>query len=210
MRLIIPAREGSKGLPGKNRLLFSHTAKIIPSSLRDSTFVTTDDTVIKSLAQEQGFKVHNRPKKLCDDVTSMKEVMLDFFNSHGSLGEITVLLYLTYPQRKWSDVHDALEELNTSKAKSLLCAFDVETHPYLIAFEEPNNKGRQICPHNLFRRQDYPKCFEISHFVSAFYDDELPLLNDNLYNCNTHFMKREKKVDIDLPEHLEMFKNAKD
>lgn len=210
MRLIIPARKGSKGLPGKNRLLFSHTAKIIPKELHKSTFVTTDDEVIKSLALEQNFNIHSRPERFCDDVTSMKEVMNDFFECHGILDEITVLLYLTYPERNWNDVEEAIKELNDSKSRSLLCAFEIETHPCLIAFEEPNNKGKQIFQHDLYRRQDYPACFEISHFISAFYDNELPLLNNNLYNKNTHFMKRKKKLDIDLPEHLEVFNNAKD
>ena len=34
MRIVIPAREGSKGLPHKNRKLFKYTADIIPEELR--------------------------------------------------------------------------------------------------------------------------------------------------------------------------------
>jgi len=39
---VIPAREGSKGLPSKNRLLFNFTAETVKSVNQD-VIVTTDD-----------------------------------------------------------------------------------------------------------------------------------------------------------------------
>ena len=209
MKILIPARLGSKGLPGKNRKLFHYTAKIIPNDFKDLVHVSTDDPAIKHLAGEFGFKVHDRPENISLDETSTKEVVKDFLKSHKE-NDLTVLLYLTYPERKWDDVQRALEELKSSKRKSLLCSFDCEVSPYLMAFELPNNLGKQVISHDLYRRQDYPKCFEISHFVCVFYDNEIDKLNNNLYNDETYFMKCKKKIDVDLISDLERFNSNAD
>jgi len=205
MIILIPARMGSKGLPGKNRILFDHTAKIIPKNLISKTYVSTNDDVIKDKAQHYGFNIAYRPEALSEDETSMKDVVIDFIKANN-INDKILLLYLTYPQRTWQDVENAIREMEESKSRSLLCAFECETHPFLTMYETQHNKGTQVVKHDLYRRQDYPKCFEISHFISIFYADYLINLNRNLYNEDTHFMKCEKKIDIDLPMHLEKFK----
>ena len=70
MRIIIPARAGSKGLPFKNRKLFKHTANIIPDIMKHKTYVVTDDEEIKLMAIEAGFKALHRPDGLSQDETS--------------------------------------------------------------------------------------------------------------------------------------------
>jgi CMP-N-acetylneuraminic acid synthetase len=198
---------GSKGLPGKNRILFDHTARIIPKNLVSKTYVSTNDDVIKDKAKQYGFNIIHRAEILSDDDASMKDVAIDFVKT-GNIDDKILLLYLTYPQRSWTDVEKAIEEIDNSESKSLLCAFECETHPFLTIYDRHNNKGVQVVNHDLYRRQDYPKCLEISHLVSIFYSYELINLNRNLYNENTHFMKCEKKIDIDLPIHLEKFKES--
>ena len=43
IKYLIPARKGSKGLPGKNRLLFDETANLLKGK---DVIVSTDDEVI--------------------------------------------------------------------------------------------------------------------------------------------------------------------
>ena len=70
---------------------------------------------------------------------------------------------------------------------------------------EDGLKGKQLTPHDLYRRQDYPKCFELSHFVSIFKVGELNKLNNNMYNDKTIFYKVRNIVDVDTLEDLNKF-----
>jgi N-acylneuraminate cytidylyltransferase len=203
MRVLIPARKNSKGFPLKNRSLFPHTAKAIPRHLADCVYVSTDDAAIADQAAAYNFHVHDRPAHLATDTAAPRDVVEDFL--HDKSADMTVFLYLTYPQRTWADVVRAINELAVSGSRSLLCQFEITTSPYMFAMSLPGNKGRQVISHDLYRRQDYPACFEISHFVSVFYDDEVCRLNKNLYNDDTYFMRCEKKIDVDLPGHLSAF-----
>lgn len=205
MKIVIPARKNSKGLPRKNRTLFEPTAITIPSFLSSSTIVTTDDELIIEYAKNKNFSIHNRDSCLADDNTSIRDVVESVINDFRlASDELIVLLYLTYPQRTWCDIERALYELQNTNSRSLLCSFDLDVSPYLMAYNLPNSKAKQVINHDLYRRQDYPTCIEISHFVCMFYVDEVRYLNKNMYNDNTHFMKCSKKIDVDLPEHLNL------
>ena len=70
-------------------------------------------------------------------------------------------------------------------------------------FDLDNNKGSQLVKHNLYRRQDYPAVFEISHYVCIFNVNELTNLNNNLYNDETFFFKIDDVVDVDTKTDLD-------
>ena len=85
----------------------------------------------------------------------------------------------------------------------LLCKKDIKgTHPYLYMFDLGDNKGKQLIEHNLYRRQDYPKVFELSHFISIFKVSELDNLNNNLYNDETIFYQINNVIDVDTVNDL--------
>jgi CMP-N-acetylneuraminic acid synthetase len=206
MKIIIPARRNSKGLPFKNRKLFKHTANIIPKIMRHETYVVTDDEEIKTMAIEAGFKVLHRPDDLSQDETSTKAVMQHVVEQLDLKNETVVMLYLTYPERTWQDVKNAISAFQHNKAGSLLCKKKLQTSPFLMLKSEPGNRGSQLFYHNMYRRQDYPDCFEISHFISMFNSHELEHINNNLYNPDTYFMEiSEKTLDIDEQKHLDEY-----
>ena len=92
--------------------------------------------------------------------------------------DIIVMLYLTYPERKFSDINKILNIYKEKKINSLLCCVEPKSHPYLCLFKQDNNHGKQVIEHDMYRRQDYPECFEISHFMVAITDrrcDDGPL-----------------------------------
>tara|TARA_R100000234_G_scaffold97562_1_gene65944 strand:- start:245 stop:877 length:633 start_codon:yes stop_codon:yes gene_type:complete len=204
MKIVIPARKGSKGLPGKNRILLSHTLSIIPNELRKDVIITTNDE--KIIEQLSDYEVLVRNETLSADDASIKDVLIDLIKRCGfSSDELVLMLYLTYPEREWEHVVDALKFFKDIDAKSLLCRIKPRSNPFLCMFGDDDHKGRQIVKHDLYRRQDYPECFELSHFISIFYANELESLNKNLYNSNTVFFKVNRPIDIDTPEDLRRY-----
>ena len=205
MKIVIPARKGSKGLPFKNRKLFRYTADIIPNEYSHLVYVVTDDDEISKYAKSYSFNVVNRPEDISQDTTSTKEVMeycVSLISEHPS--ETIVMLYLTYPQRKWKHVIDSINEYNNSNSESLLCKLEISNSPYLMLKEEDNSKGSQLFKHDLFRRQDYPKCFEISHYISIFKSKSRNKLNSNMYNEDTIFFKIPSSViDVDTQKDID-------
>jgi CMP-N-acetylneuraminic acid synthetase len=205
IKLLIPARRNSKGLPFKNRLLFEHTISTIPTGYLKNLLVSTDDEVLIEKCKSLGLNVSVRPDNLALDETSTKEVIqYHIDNNDISLDDTVIMLYLTYPERTWSDIQDAYIFFTENEAKSLLCKKGIKsTHPYLYMFELDNNKGSQLVKHNLYRRQDYPPVFEISHYVCIFNVNEFTKLNNNLYNDDTFFFKIDDVVDVDTKVDLD-------
>lgn len=206
MKIIIPARFGSKGFPLKNRRLFDSTASIIPEELKNSVWVTTDDAEIVRMAREWGFNVILRPEHLSGDTVSTKDTLIHAIKSaETGSEELVCVLYLTYPQRTWEEVIKSknwfLENTGDTIIYSMLCKKEVESHPYLCMHEE-GHFGSQIIEHDLYRRQDYPKCFEISHYIILFKAGNIKALNNNMYNRFTLFYPINRVVDVDYENDL--------
>lgn len=205
MKIIIPARKGSKGFPFKNRKLFEYTADTIPISLYDSVYVLTDDLEISKISDSYDFNVMSRPRRVSNDSASTKS-LIEYALENIKLDnkdETIVMLYLTYPGRTWSEVEDAVAEFARSGSDSLLCRKEIKTSPFLVLKEEKNGKASQLFYHDLYRRQDYPKCFEISHYISIFRASKISDLNNNMYNSDTFFLKIEKEIiDVDSKKDL--------
>ena len=197
---LIPARKGSKGVPYKNRKLINKTIDSIPIKLRDNILISTDDEVIKQ--KYNNLKIHNRSEKNSQDISSMKDLMLEIKNDIEI--ENIILLYTTYPERTFKDILDAVSFYEKNNSSSLLCKKELNVSPFLMMYES-GIKGKQIIKHNLYRRQDYPKCFEISHFVCVFSMKELNKLNNNLYNEDTIFYPIEDVIDVDTHKDLEKY-----
>ena len=128
MKIIIPARKGSKGLPGKNAILIKHTLSTIPNYVKDSVIITTNDG--KVIDQSVGYKILLRNAKLSGDEISTKDVLLDVMQKYNIVDEeIIMMLYLTYPERTWTDIETALNFFIDNNAKSLLCRVEPKSHP---------------------------------------------------------------------------------
>lgn len=207
IKYVIPARRNSKGLPFKNRKLITYTLDKLPKKVIKNTILTTDDEELLKVGLNYGINCVNRDPSLALDETSTKDVILDL--KHRKVidnDDIVIMLYLTYPQRSWADVRKAMSFFIDNGAKSLLCRKEIiGTHPYLYMLDVDGIRGKQLTPHNLYRRQDYPKVFEISHFISIFNVDELGNLNNNLYNKETVFYPIDDVIDVDTKNDLDLF-----
>ena len=138
---IIPARSGSKGLPGKNLkpllgkplVTWSIEAASLSPSI-DSIVLSTDDQKIANIGEKIGARVpFVRPLDLSGDTASSIDVVLhalDFLETAGEKFDIVVLLEPTSPQREWGDIEQALDLLIKSGASSVVGVTQVqESHP---------------------------------------------------------------------------------
>lgn len=204
--IIIPARSGSKGWPGKNIRLFDYTAQIIPREYQNSVVVTTDDQTIAGMAEQYNFEVHERSPELSNDIADTRSVIKDVLrNRRNKPNDTNIMLYLTYPERTWSDVSSMYNMFISSGARSMLCRQQPKTHPCLMMLDTGNGTGTQVIQHELYQRQQYPECFEISHYVCMFKYNELDKLNKNMYNNNTRYYSIDRVVDIDSEQDFNLF-----
>lgn len=172
---VIPARSGSKRLPGKNvRPLFGKPliawtiefAKSVPWF--NEIQVSTDSAEIAAICATYGLDVSRlRPCELATDEASTVDVVLDVLNWRRSLGvefDVVALLQPTTPVRliqRWGQARDLL---GMGGCDGVVGVSTAETHPYLVyretseGFLEPwvaNDRG-------VTRSQDYPVANEIN------------------------------------------------
>lgn len=202
---VVPARMGSKGLPHKNRKLISMTLSALKDL--DNVYITTDDDWIKETYQNE-FHIIDRPMELGSDDASMKDVLMHVNDVlKPSDNTLIVCLYPTYPERSANDIEHAIEFFTHMGGRSMLCSQKYEgASPYLMMFPTWGYRGEQVINHNLYRRQDYPNVFILSHFIVMMYANELPKLNLNLYNEKTIFMPIKNVIDVDTEFDLMKFK----
>jgi len=105
MIALIPARGGSKRIPGKNKKDF-HGKPIISYSIEaaqkagifDQIYVSTDDGEIQGIARSYGVDLTYRPARLADDEPGTEEVMSEFIKrTKIKDDEIMCCLYATAP-----------------------------------------------------------------------------------------------------------------
>ena len=136
LKVVILARGGSKGLPGKNikkinnipllgyPILASQKTKYI-----SDIYVSTDDDKIKKVALEYDAKVIDRPSKFAQDdsldIDAMKHAV-EYLQSYDDI----VHLRATTPMIKSSILDNAIEYfLDNSECTSLRSAHEVDSFP---------------------------------------------------------------------------------
>ena len=126
---IIPARGGSKRLPGKNitplagKPLINHS---IDHSLHNpcilGTYVSTDDAAIKSVSVSAGAEVIDRPAEFANDFATTASAMkhaVEYLINKGVDFDFVVLLQATNPLRPKSLLNEAIEIIEQGNNDSL-------------------------------------------------------------------------------------------
>ncbi len=151
---LIPARGGSKGLPGKNiRPLLGkpligwtiETAKKVCGKVNGRVAVSTDSKEIADVAHFFNAEVpFLRPAELAKDTSTSMDVVLhalDHFEKRGDTFDYVCMLEATSPQRDENDILDALQLLQKTKgAESIVGISRSESgHPAFLALKDKNN-----------------------------------------------------------------------
>lgn len=124
---VIPARAGSKRLPGKNikpfcgkPLIYYTIAFAINSRLFDHVVVSTDSQEIAAISREFGAKVIIRPNELAMDSTTIGPVLKHALEVLSEKYDAIITLQPTNPFRKVSTMKDALKEFSVLDGDSLI------------------------------------------------------------------------------------------
>ena len=127
---IIPARGGSKGLPGKNirnladiPLIAHSIINAREAKLVDKIYVSTDDRNIAEISRNYGAQIIHRPPLLANDTASSESALIhavEQIESDEVEIDLVVFLQCTSPIRTGEDIDNAIRKVTTEDADSLL------------------------------------------------------------------------------------------
>ena len=216
---LIPARGGSKGIPGKNikslggKPLLQYTFEATKNStLLSRVILSSDDPEITRIAEEIGLEVpFIRPAALATDDTSSLEVIqhtLNFFTQKGVNFDAVCLLQPTTPFRRTGLIDEAIGKFISGNFDSLLSVREVpaEFNPHWV-FEENESGGLRLATGEkeiISRRQELPVAY---HRDGAIYITKVEVLQkqNSLYGNNIGFIDTtgDPYVNIDIPQDWE-------
>lgn len=213
---IIPARSGSKGLPGKNTRDFNGTPLIalsiksaIDSKVFDRVIVSTDCERIARLSAEYGAEIpYLRSAELSSDYATTSEVIMDLIESLDLKDEdIICLLQPTSPLRNTSHIIMSFELFSSTNFQgSVVSMQESKFSPHWI-FKDNGSK-----PLNYFingvsstNRQERPRYLcpngaiywiTVSNFLVGLSVYSEPL--------RAFYMTQEESIDIDTNLDFEL------
>ncbi|MCX6552985.1 MAG: acylneuraminate cytidylyltransferase family protein [Acidobacteria bacterium] len=217
---VIPARGGSKGIPGKNlapvagKPLIAWTIEAARASRRLSrTVVSTDDPAIAREALRLGAGVPGlRPASLAEDHTPMLPVLahaLAFFGSGGGIEpDAVVLLQPTSPLRTAAHIDAAIDLLEATGADSVVSVVEVphQFNPVSVM----TIAGDRLVPFGgqptVARRQDKPRVFARNGPAVLAVRRQVLIAAQSLYgeDCRPLVMTPEESIDVDSAWELEV------
>ncbi|MZP67337.1 MAG: acylneuraminate cytidylyltransferase family protein [Bacteroidales bacterium] len=171
---LIPARGGSKGVPGKNikllagRPLIEYTiAAAVKSELLTDIVVSTDSPDIARIAEKAGAEVpFMRPITLASDTTSTIDVIvhaLDCLNKSGKEYDAVCLLQPTCPFRAEGFIDLAIDRFTDCGSDSLISVLSVpeKYNPHWTFEELDDHLLKLVTGENeiISRRQLLPKVY---------------------------------------------------
>jgi len=214
---LIPARGGSKGIPGKNSKMLGGKPLIqysIDAALActriERVVVSTDSEAIASISKAAGAEVpFLRPAELASDQSPTIDTIihaLRFFQDGGTHFDAVCLLQPTCPFRSAEEIDEALQRFQNQEADSLVSVREVphQYNPHWV-FEADEQSGflkiatgeKQIIP----RRQALPKAY---HRDGSIYITRASVLleQNSLYGEKMSFWLQSNPVhvNIDTPE----------
>jgi CMP-N-acetylneuraminic acid synthetase len=142
LHAIIPARAGSKGIPGKNLWRFGEYT-LLERAIRlaqachsvDRTIVSTDSPEMHEIASRYGVAAPGlRPAHLADDKAKTVDVVLDLLDQCGINDGHILLLQVTSPLRTRSDLSEFLVAFEST---------DAEAAVSVVRHEEPRPEKLQ-------------------------------------------------------------------
>lgn len=203
---VIPARGGSKGVPGKNirpaggKPLIAWTIGAAQNSkYLDRTILSSDDPAIIDVARKLGCDApFIREPGLAMDDTPGIEVVIDALNRCPGF-DCVVLLQPTSPLRTGEDIDNAVERCIAMGAPACVSVCAAQESPYWMFTLDSDTRLNPLLPGNtIARRQDLPQVYSLNGAVYVARVEWLVRQRSFLTpETIAYEMPRERSLDID-------------
>jgi CMP-N,N'-diacetyllegionaminic acid synthase len=207
---VIPARGGSKSVPGKNirplqgKPLLAWSISVAQEvSEIDRIIVSTDDAEIAAVARTHGAEVYARPPQLATDealVIDALKNLLHTLQSEGETIEWVILLEPTCPLRIADDVQACLKLVVTNGYDSVATFKEADLNPHR-AWRLNDGVPEVFIPGAIpwLPRQKLPKAYQLNGAVYVFRAGLLAQEAKSLLvgKLGAVLMPRERSQDID-------------
>lgn len=213
MLYLIPARGGSKGVPGKNIRplggvpLIEHTIRqaLAVADNPEQVVVSTDSQEIAEIARRAGASVpFLRPAELATDTASSRDVMLHALN-FTDYNSPLILLQPTSPFRNPEDISRAVRLFEEKRPDMVVSVKPAATNPYYNAYECDENGMLRISKGdgNITRRQDAPDVWEFDGAIYVINPDSLRRYPSLAAMPNILPIENTSKYNIDIDSELD-------
>ena len=209
---MIPARGGSKGIPGKNikelagKPLIGYTCEAALASKKlDRVICSTDSEEIAAVARDYGAEVpFMRPVELASDTANEWAVWqhaLDYIkkSDYNNSVDAIVSLPTTAPLRNVIDVEKCLDEYEHSNVDVVITVTKAHRNPYfnMIINDQNGYSSLVISGGKVIRRQDAPDVYDmttVAYVASSEY----------VVNSNGLFDGRVRSVEVPIERAIDV------
>ena len=205
---IVPARSGSKRIPGKNKKIIAGKPLIswtIEEAKKvkeiDKILVSTDDSDIISIAELEKVDYIKRDPKLSTDTASTVDVILDVIYKTNDSYNYIIILQPTSPLRNAEDISSAIKMMKNLTADAIVSVTE-SNHPvqWMNVLPEDNSLEKFLSKKvEQTRSQDLEKYYRINGAiyickVNKFLEEKTLFLSKNIF---AYKMEQIRSIDID-------------
>jgi|TARA_Y100000310_G_scaffold343730_1_gene452751 CMP-N-acetylneuraminic acid synthetase len=207
---VIPARGGSKGLPGKNirpilgKPLIGYTIEAAQNEkILNRIVVSTEDPDIAKVSKSFGVQVIDRPLEMATDKANIDGALqhsVRTIEDEGEIVDIVVWLKANVPIRKEGVIGKVVEKLIDSEADSVITIKKAES-PVEMACKLD---GENLVPYTgdaptFPGRQDYPEAYFHSGAIYAI--KRSALMRDKIQGDSADYFLGDKKQGYLVSEY---------
>jgi N-acylneuraminate cytidylyltransferase len=215
---VVPARSGSRGLPGKNLMTVGRHSLVARAVLCargagvPEVVVTTDGAAIAAEAERLGATVVRRPAELSTGDSRTVTALLHVADTLTLPADATILLLQpTSPLRVAQDVLAVLARHAEGDVQTTLTATPLDHHPFKQLLVSPEGRAHPVhtWPDLEAPRQDLPAAVRIN---GAVYATTLGAMRSHsavvVPEVAVVEMPAERSIDIDTREDLQRAREA--
>lgn len=217
---LIPARSGSKRVPGKNIIalagqpLLAYTCEAALSSKRiDRVLLSTDDEAIAEVGRACGVEVpFLRPPELARDDTpsiAVAQHAVRWLREQAEPVDILILLQPTSPLRRAQHIDEALDRLLETNADTVVSVVEVphQFSPYKVMRlqgDRLEDFWQEPVPFDRYRHQDVPKLYARNGPAVLATRKHVIMEQGTFYGEKTvpYLMNMIESMDVDSPDDL--------